>query len=482
MSLRRLVVIVFAVVEATGAAMLTAAVVGGIYGEWAEARAIAAGALAVIAGAELIRRGATRPGELTVREAFAAVGLSWCAMVAVGTLPYLVTGSIGSLTDVVFETSSGFTTTGATVVALPESLPYAVLWWRALTQWMGGMGIIVLSIVVLPLLGVGGVQLARAEYPGGQPDRLTPRFRETAKRLWLVYAALTAVCALLYAFSDMNVFDSITHSFTTLATGGFSTRSESLAAFNAYAQWVAITFMFLGGMSFVLHLKALRNPTVYLRSAELRLFALILLAASALIAIGTWGGTAADTIRDGVFTAVSIVTTTGYTIADWGQWVDAVQVAVLGLMFVGGMAGSTSGSIKVYRLGILYQGSRADMRRFIHPRGVFVTRLGHQHVPDRVAESVQSFFILYMFIFMTGILAFTTIESLSGIDIDLATSVSSVASAMGNIGPGLSEVGPLETFADVPGAGKWLLAFLMIVGRLEIFPIILLFTRELWRR
>jgi trk system potassium uptake protein len=482
MSLRRLTFIVASVVEGTGAAMLTAAMVAVVYGEWEEARAITVAAVLVVVGADLVRRRSFRPGELTMREGFAAVGLSWCAMVAVGTLPFIVTGSVGGITEIVFETSSGFTTTGATVLDRPEALAYSVLWWRALTQWLGGMGIIVLSIAILPLLGVGGLQLARAEYPGGQPDRLTPRFRETAKRLWLVYAALTAAAALFYSFSDMSVFDSITHSFTTLATGGFSTKTDSLAAFNAYAQWVAIVFMFLGGVSFALHFRALRRPAEYVRNAELRLYALILLAASVFIVAGTWGGAVADGVRDGVFTSVAIVTTTGYTIADWGMWGDGIQVLVLGLMFVGGMAGSTSGSIKVYRLGILYQGSRADMRRFIHPRGVFVTRLGHQQVPDRIAESVQSFFILYMFIFMTGILALATIESMVGIHVDLITTVSAVASALGNIGPGLNDVGPLEDFASIPTAGKWLLSFLMIVGRLEIFPILLLFTREMWRR
>jgi trk system potassium uptake protein len=482
MSLRRLIFIIAAVVEGTGAAMLTAAAVGAVYGEWAEVRAIGGVALAVLVLADLARRGAAKTGELTMREGFAAVGLSWAAMIAVGTLPYLVTGTVGGFTEIVFETSSGFTTTGASVVAAPEALPHSILWWRALTQWMGGMGIIVLSIAILPLLGVGGVQLARAEYPGGQPDRLTPRFRETAKRLWLTYLALTLAAALFYSFSDMNTFDSLTHAFTTLATGGFSTRAESFAAFNVYAQWVAVVFMFLGGVSFVLHLRALRRPGDYVRSPEFRLYAVILLAASTFIAIGTWGGAVAETVGHGVFTAVSIATTTGYTVADWGLWGIHIQVVVLGLMFVGGMAGSTSGSIKVYRLGILYQGSRADMRRLIHPRGVFVTRLGHQQVPDRIAESVQSFFILYMFIFMTGVLAFTVIEGLAGVDIDLPTSVSAVASALGNIGPGLSGVGPISTFESVPTAGKWLMSFLMLVGRLEIFPIILLFTREMWRR
>ncbi|MEX2322150.1 MAG: TrkH family potassium uptake protein [Acidimicrobiia bacterium] len=482
MSLRRLVFIVAAVVEGTAAAMLTASVVAIVYREWDEALSITVGAVVVLVLADLVRRGAARTGELTMREGFAAVGLSWCAMVAVGTIPFLVTGTVGGFTEIFFETASGFTTTGASVIATPEVLSRSVLWWRALTQWIGGMGIIVLSIAILPLLGVGGMQLARAEYPGGQPDRLTPRFRETAKRLWLVYAALTAAAAVAYAVAGMGVFDALTHSFTTLSTGGFSTSSSSLAGFSVSVQWVAIVFMTMSGASFALHLRALKRPTEYLRSAELRLYGMVTAAAAALVIVGTWGGAPVDTIRSGLFSVVSLVTTTGYGVADWNLWSGGLQVLVVGLMFVGGMAGSTAGSIKVYRLGILYQSSRADMRRLIHPRGVFVTRLGHQQVPDRVAESVQSFFILYMFLFMTGTLLFAAIESLAGVQVDLATSVSAVATSIGNIGPGLAAVGPTDTFASVPTAGKWLLSFLMIVGRLEIFPIVLLFTREMWRR
>jgi trk system potassium uptake protein TrkH len=484
MSFRRLGFIIAAVVEATGAATLTAAAVSGIYGEWADARVIAISGLAVVLVADLARRSLTPHGEMTTREGFAAVALSWFAMAFVGTLPYLVTGSIDGLTDAFFETAAGITTTGSSIVPDPAALSHGVLWWRALTQWMGGMGIIVLSIAILPLLGTGGVQLARAESPGPTPDRLTPRFRETAKRLWLVYFGLTVAEAALLSMSDMTVFDAITHSFTTMSTGGFGTKAASLAAFDHFAQWVVIVFMVLAGVSFALHFKALsyRDPLAYLRHAEFRIYAGILAAASAFIVIGTWGGSAADTVRDGVFTSVSLVTTTGYATADFGQWASSLQVLIVGLMFVGAMAGSTGGSVKVYRLGVLYQGSKADLRRLIHPRGLFVTKLGRQPVPDHIAESVQSFFMLYMFIFMSGTLAFAFFDSIAGTNFSLTTSASAVASALGNIGPGLGEVGPAANYAAVPAAGKWLLSVIMIVGRLEVFPVVLLFTRELWRR
>ncbi|MEE9299477.1 MAG: TrkH family potassium uptake protein, partial [Acidimicrobiia bacterium] len=373
---------------------------------------------------------------------------------------------------------------GSSVVVDPAALNHGILWWRAITQWMGGMGIIVLSIAILPLLGTGGLQLARAESPGPTPDRLTPRFRETAKRLWLVYFGLTTAEAAVLSLSDMSVFDAITHSFTTMSTGGFGTKAASLAAFDNFAQWVVIIFMILAGASFALHYKALRfrDPLAYLRNAEFRLYGGILLAAATFIVVGTWSGGVGDTIREGVFTSVSLVTTTGYVTADFGQWASALQVLVVGLMFVGGMAGSTGGSVKVYRLGVLYQGSKADLRRLIHPRGVFVTRLGKDPVPDPIAESIQSFFLLYMFVFMSATLAFTVFESIAGANLDLVTSASAVASALGNIGPGLAEVGPASNYAALPAAGKWLLSFVMILGRLELFPVLLLFTRELWRR
>ena len=484
MSLRRLVYIVASVVEAVGAAMLSASVVALIYQDWGDAGSITIGAAVAIFAGDAVRRWAGAAGELTTREGFAAVALSWGAMVFVGTLPFLLTGAVEGFTNAFFETASGFTTTGASVVADPAELSKAILWWRALTQWMGGMGIIVLSIAILPLLGVGGVQLARAESPGPTPDRLTPRFRETAKRLWYVYLSFTVLEIGFLVFSDMSLFDAVTHSFTTMSTGGFGTEAASLGAFNAYAQWVVIVFMVLAGASFALHYRAiaLRKPIEYVRHSEFRLYTAILAAAAVFIVVGTWGGAIAETIRDAVFTSVALVTTTGFATADFGQWASALQILAVGLMFVGGMAGSTAGSVKVYRLGVLYSGSKADLRRLIHPRGVFVTRLGKDPVPDPIAESVQSFFLLYMFVFMTGVLAFAVIESSVGAGFDLASSASAVASAIGNIGPGLGEVGPASNYAAVPAGGKWLLSFLMIVGRLELFPVLLLFTRELWRR
>jgi trk system potassium uptake protein TrkH len=481
-SWRHLLHVVAAVVAAVGVSMLSAVAVSLLYQEWSDAVQISAAAAVTALVGLALWRGFDRPGELSAREGFAAVGLAWTAMVLFGVLPYLFTGAIGNITDAVFESAAGFTTTGASVIPDPALLPHGIQFWRSLTQWIGGMGIVVLSVAILPLLGLGAVQLVRAESPGPTPDRLTPRFRETAKRLWLVYVVLTAIEAMLLWVGDMSLFEAVNHSLTTLSTGGFSTSSGSVGAFSDYTQWVVIVFMLLAGVSFSLHFRAARNPGVYWKSAELRLYLSIIGVAAILMAIGTWGGAVVDVIRDAVFTASSLVTTTGYATVDFGLWGPALQIMVVGLMFIGGMAGSTSGSVKVYRLDVLYEASRMDVRRLIHPRGVFVTRVGKKPVPDPVVEAIQTFFLLYMFAFMTGTFLLAIIGSLGDPQLDPISAVSAVASALGNIGPALGLLGPADNYLVVPALGKWLLASLMIVGRLEILPILILFNRALWRR
>jgi len=484
MSLRRLLGVIGAVVGATGLAMILPAITALIYQEYNEALQIAlAGIATMAAGTAAFTYGRNeRQQALTAREGFVIVGMSWLAITFFGTLPYLATGTITNFTDAFFETAAGYSTTGASIVPDPGVLPKGILMWRALTQWLGGMGIIVLSVAILPLLGVGGVELARAESPGPAPDRLTPRFKETAKRLWLVYLGFTIAETLLLWAGDMTLFEAIAHSFTTMSTGGFGTDVRSMAAFSAYAQWVVIAFMFLAGTSFALHFRSLTKPREYLRNAEFRLYSGIVVVTATVAVVGTWADEIGNVVRDSLFTMTSLVTTTGYATTDFGIWPASLQIMVLGLMFVGGMAGSTGGSMKPYRLGVLYQAAKTDVRKVIHPRGVFIVRLGNDVVPSGIIKSVQSFFVLYMFIFMTGTLAFGIIADISGANFDLLSSASAVASSFGNVGPGLAAVGPSSNYALVPDLGKWLLSFLMIVGRLEIFPIVLLFTRELWRR
>jgi len=482
MQVRRLLHVIGAVVAAAGMAMLTAVAVSFIYGDVREAFQILLAAIVTVGLGAGSWRYFPAPQRLTAREGFAIVGMSWIVMTLFGTLPYLFTGEIGDVSNAFFETAAGFSTTGASILPDPAALSHGILFWRALTQWVGGMGIIVLSVAILPLLGIGGVELARAESPGPTPDRLTPRFRETAKRLWLIYLAFTIIEILLLWVGDMSLFDAIAHSFTTMSTGGFGTDASSMNAFSTYAQWVVIVFMFLAGASFALHFRGLVKPVEYVKNAEFRLYSAIIAAASVFAILATWGGGIERTIRDGVFTVVSLVTTTGYGTADFGAWPLVLQVMVLGLMFVGGMAGSTGGSVKPYRLGVLYKASKADLQQVVHPRGVFVVRFGRSIVPDEIIKSVQSFFLLYMFLFMTGTFLFAFVVDAANVDIGFVDSASAVASSIGNVGPGLGALGPTSNYAAVPAVGKWLLSFLMIVGRLEIFPIMLLFQRELWRR
>lgn len=482
MSWRHLLHVVGAVIGAIGALMLVSAFVSLVYQEWSTARGISVAALVTTVLGLVLWRWFDRPGELSTREGFAAVAVAWIAIGLVGALPYLFTGSITNVTDAVFETVGGFTTTGSSVIPDPGALPHGIQFWRSFTQWLGGMGIIVLSIAVLPLLGMGAVQLARAESPGPMPDRLTPRFKETAKRLWVVYVALTIVEVLLLWLGEMTLFESVNHAFTTMSTGGYSTNAGSLNAFSSYSQWIVIVFMLFAGASFAVHYRAIRNPGVYWKTTEVRVYLGITGAAALVMIIGTWGGSIHDTVRDAFFTAGSIITTTGYGTADFGLWKPALQIMIVGLMFIGGMAGSTAGSVKVYRHEVLYEASRADIRRLIHPRGIFVARIGREPLKDDLVEAVQTFFLLYMFAFMTGSFALAVISSIWGPDLDIVSTVSAVASSLGNVGPGLGSVGPTGNYIEVPMLGKWLLAGLMIVGRLEILPILILFNRESWRR
>ena len=468
---------------AVGLMMLLAAGVSLLYGEFSDARGIGAAAAVTVATGGLLRWSVHKPTALTTRAGFAGVGIAWLMMSAWGTLPYLFTGAIPDVTNAVFETVSGFTTTGASLLADPGQLSHGILFWRSLTQWMGGMGIIVLFVAVLPLLGVGGVELARAESPGADPDRLTPRFQDTAKRLWLIYLMLTCGEALLLWAGDMDLFQAVNHSLTTLSTGGFSTEATSIAGFSAYTQWVIIVFMVLAGISFALHYRALLNPRRYLANEEFRVYFLVMTAAAAWLTIALANQDTAweQAAREGVFTAVSMVTTTGYSTADFGSWMPPMQLLVLTLMTVGGMAGSTAGGIKSFRIKVLLHTALTELRWVIHPRGMFIIRLNRRPLTTHMIRGIVSFFVMYLFLLTAGALAFITIEFALGSS-DLVTSASAVVASLGNIGPGLGEVGPAANYALVSPPGKWLLSLLMIVGRLEILPILVLAMPSVWRK
>ncbi len=461
--------------------MLPAIVTGVVYAEWDDVVALLAAASIGAAVGLLGRRFAGVGGTVTSSEGFASVALSWLVLILYGTLPYLFAGAIDGLVDPLFETAAGFTTTGATVLSDPGAeLSHAMLIWRATTQWIGGMGIIVLSIAVLPMLGAGGVELARAEAPGPEPDRMTPRFRDTAGRLWWLYVGLTGVLVVLLAVGDMSLFQAVAHALTTMPTGGFGTEPDSLASFSPYTQWLVIAFMLAAGTSFALHFRAWRRPRAYVENREFVAYISIVAAAVFIVAVGTWslGGGIESRVRDAVFTGVTMVTGTGYATANWAAWVPGLLLSVLVFMFLGGMAGSTAGALKTYRLGILYKTIGTSLQRIVYPRVVSVQRFEGKAVEPRLVHGVVAFFVLYVGFFVLGSILLAFFEPA----VDLVTVGSASASAVGNIGPALGELGPTSNYAWLGSDSKVMLAVLMLVGRLEIYPIIILVTHRWWRR
>lgn len=426
------------------------------------------------------------------REALVAVTSAWIAAAFLGALPYrflAVFGdapAFGTMTAAVFESMSGFTTTGATVVADVESLPRGILLWRALTQWLGGMGIITLFVAVLPMLGIGAQELFRAEAPGPTKGKITPQWRDTARLLWTSYVALSAAEAVALRIAGMAWFDAVCHTFTTMATGGFSTRNGGIAEFDSPAIEVIITaFMVAAGINFGLHVRLLRGggPREYLRDAEARAYAAILAAATVVVAAALWAGGESDgpigALRRASFQVVSIMTTTGYHSADFDAWfasAPAAPVLLLILMFVGGCSGSTAGSMKVSRIVIAARHGWRELARMAHPRAVFPVRMGRETVAEGDVSMVMAFVGLFLFHFAAG----TVLVAATGED--LVTSASAVAATLANVGPGLGDIGPARHYADLHPAAHWVLMAAMLLGRLELMTVLALLTRPFWRR
>ena len=419
--------------------------------------------------------------ELSVREGFAIVTFGWLTFAIFGALPYLFSGAIGSPLDAIFETMSGFTTTGSTILTEIESLPHSILFWRSLTHWLGGMGIIVLSLAILPMLGVGGMQLFQAEVPGPTADRLKPRIQDTAKLLWGVYVILTAIETILLMAGDMSFYDAICHSFATLATGGFSTRNASVAAYDsAYIDWVITVFMFLAGVNFSLHYYALKGRIgEYFRNEEFRFYLYITCAAIAVLMFmnqGTVYDSIIDNLRYSAFQTTAILTTTGFATADFELWPVLTQYLLVFLMFIGGCAGSTGGGMKVARIMLLLKHGTVQLYHLIHPRAVRLVKLGGTPVPAEVMQSILGFFALFMGIFIAA----SFLMAASGMD--LVSGAAAVIATLSNIGPGLGSVGPVDNFAHVPAFGKGVLIICMLLGRLELFTVLVLFLPSFWRK
>lgn len=419
--------------------------------------------------------------ELSLREGFAVVSFSWLLFSVFGALPFLFSGAIPGIIDAVFETMSGFTTTGATILTSIEGLPESILLWRALTHWLGGMGIIVLSLAILPMLGVGGMQLFKAEVPGPTTDRLKPRIQDTAKLLWGVYVLLTAVETFLLMLGGMNFYEALCHAFATLATGGFSTRNASVAAYHsAYIDWIITLFMFLAGVNFSLHYHALQGRLKeYWRSEEFRCYLGITLGATLLLVLFNQGKvyhSLIDNLRYSAFQATSILTTTGFGTADYEQWPVFAQYLLALLMFIGGCAGSTGGGIKVARILLLFKHAHVQLFRLIHPRAVRLVKLGDLPVDRGVMQSILGFFALYMGVFVFA----SFLMAASGLD--LVSAGASVIATLGNIGPGLGSVGPADNYAHILPSGKIVLVICMLLGRLELFTVLVLVFPSFWRK
>ncbi|HQQ04681.1 MAG TPA: TrkH family potassium uptake protein [Kiritimatiellia bacterium] len=419
---------------------------------------------------------------LSRRDGFGVVTIGWLSAALFGALPYVFSGVILHPVSAVFETISGFTTTGASVLSDLEALPRGILFWRALTHWFGGMGVLVLCVAILPFLGVGGMQLYRAEMPGPSKDRLTPRITTTAKLLWGVYALLTVFEALLLKYiGKMDWFDSLCHTFATMATGGFSTRTASVGAYNSAAvDLIILFFMFMAGINFSLHYYALTGrPGRYFRDPECRAYFLLLAGCGLFITFNIWaGGYAAFTrcLRDAFFTSASILTTTGFCTADFDRWPDASRLLLVLMMFVGGCAGSTGGGMKIVRVMIMFKKIIRETKLFMRPSAVLQLKLGKNSVDQEIISHISAFFTIFILIF--GLCSFL----MTFFTPNLETATTAVIAALGNIGPGLNAVGASQNYAAIPAAGQGILIVCMLLGRLELYTVLILFFPGFWKR
>jgi len=439
-------------------------------------------AATLVGGVAFYLTGRTDRSEfVSQREGMAIVALGWTVAGFFGALPFYFEGEFPTLVDAVFESVSGFTTTGASVITDIEAVSKGLLLWRSLIQWLGGMGIIVLGIAILPFLGIGGMQLYKAEVPTPVPDKLQPRIRDTAMILWKVYALITVLQVVALWAGGMSFYDAVNHALTTLPTGGFSTKNASVAQFDSlYFDLVISFFMLLAGINFSLHYQMLRGkPLAFWRDSECRFFLGAVLVLTLIVSFDIWRTVYAslgEALRYGLFQVLSILTTTGYATADYEQWPAMSQLILLQCMFLGASAGSTGGGMKCLRIMLCFKFCYKELFSLIHPRAVSHVKIAGKAVPDDVLRSVLGFLALYMGLFgLCSVL-------LAGLGVDFTTAFGAVAATLGNIGPGFGMVGPVENYAQIPYAGKWLLIWCMLLGRLEIYTVVILLVPEFYRK
>ncbi len=420
--------------------------------------------------------------EIKKRDGYLIVTFGWISMAIFGTLPYLLSGAIPNITNAFFESMSGLSTTGASILDDIESLPKGILFWRSMTQWIGGMGIIVLTIAVLPLLGIGGMELFVAEAPGPTKDKIHPRIKETAKRLWYIYLSLTIANTGLLMLCGLNFYEAINHSLTTNSTGGFSIYQDSLGHFNSInVELVTMFFMLFAGTNFTLIYFALRGKFINIfRNDEYKWYILsvvgLIIILTPIVYFHSDFKSIWETLRAVSFQVISIITTTGYSTSDFTNWGPLATFVFFLLLFSGASAGSTSGGIKIVRIVLLMKNGFLEFKRRLHPNAIISVYLNKEPVSNTIIYNLLAFIFLYLFIFTIGSLVMTSLE------VPFIEAISSVATSLGNVGPGIGNLGPSYSFNELPSAGKWVLSFLMLAGRLELFTVILIFTPYFWKR
>jgi trk system potassium uptake protein TrkH len=437
------------------------------------------GLICVLTG--LLARLSVRTDDKSIRkrEGYLIVALGWLTMVLFGMLPYILSGVIPAIPDAIFETVSGMTTTGASILTDIEVQPEGILFWRSLTQWIGGMGIIVLTVAIFPLLGIGGVELFVAEAPGPTSDKIHPRISETAKRLWLIYVGLTFILTILFYLEGMSPYEAINHALTTMATGGFSTRNTSMADFSPTIQYTTCLFMFLAGTNYTILYLSLKGKFKRVWSSnEFKAYSFLIIGLTALITVSVHAAVPVgleQAFRDSLFQIISLITTTGFVSADYTSWSGGLTLLFFILLFVGACAGSTSGGIKIVRHLVFIKNSYLEFKRLLHPRALVPLRLDGEIVKGRIITHIIIFLLLYLFLFVIGSLV------LAWMGLDLLTAIGATATSLGNVGPAIGKVGPVDNFAWLPSEAKIFLSFLMLLGRLELFTILVLFTPYFWR-
>ncbi len=475
-----------------GLFMLFAAIMSGVYKDGATLDIALASITSMFVGTTAMYFTRNHKKEVKRKEGYIIVTFGWIVMSISGMLPYLFSGAIPDVTNAFFETISGYTTTGATILDDIEVLPEGILVWRSLTHWIGGMGIIVLAIAILPLLGIGGMQLFAAEAPGPSADKLHPRITDTAKRLWYIYVGYTIAETILLKLAGMSFFDALNHSLATLSTGGFSTKNASLAYWNnePLIQYIVIFFMFLAGSNFVLSYFAFKGKVQrVLRDEEFKFYFGFIVLFSIVVALVVYFkanipvseyhpmpyGAAESSFRHALFQVVSVITTTGFVTADFTNWTPFVKVFFFGLFFLGGSAGSTAGGIKVMRHLLIIKNGLLEFKRTLHSNAVIPVRYNNKTVREHIVYNVIAFFVLYMLLFIIGSLG------LSFLGLDFESSVGGAASSLGNVGPALGSLHPLSNFNGLPMLGKWWCGFLMLLGRLELFTVLIILTPYFWK-